>query len=282
MKLSGLLVLAALATPAWGGPREDRLVVELDGDAPFSASELDTALRVRLDSSGEGVRVMAYAHDGAVTIAIGGRTRNVALNGQTGPAAARVVALAAIDLVLPDLASAPVATRDPDTIDDWMVHGITATRREAPPQLTVAVLGGAGMWSGAMASGSVEVSSPIGKGHTVMALELGGGHMFGGGLDLTAGLVRASIGMRRGAIELRGGATLAPITVGDGQGDSTVLFGAGVSARVRVPLFSTTNLVVAGGADAFATRTEYTRIDMPTYSTPWFAPWVAIGVEATP
>jgi hypothetical protein len=41
------------------------------------------------------------------------------------------------------------------------------------------------------------------------------------------------------------------------------------------------DLVLAGGADVFATRTEYARSGMAAGATPWLAPWLAVGVVVT-
>jgi hypothetical protein len=67
--------------------------------------------------------------------------------------------------------------------------------------------------------------------------------------------------------------------VSTGVGDHTVLFGAGASGRLRVPVVAGVRGVLAVGIDAFANRTQYQVLGMPTVATPQLAPWVAAGVE---
>jgi hypothetical protein len=38
-------------------------------------------------------------------------------------------------------------------------------------------------------------------------------------------------------------------------------------------------MIVAGGVDAFATRSEYHADNMPLFATPWIAPWIEAGAE---
>src|SRR5262249_56240929 len=110
---------------------------------------------------------------------------------------------------------------------------------------------------------------------------VGGDALGGGGVQLEGVMVRLGGGYRGDGYELRAGATIAPIDVSDGVGDRTVLVGANASARLRLPLGDRTHLVLAAGADAFATRTEY-RMTTGTTATPWLAPWLATGIEVTP
>lgn len=131
-----------------------------------------------------------------------------------------------------------------------------------------------------MAGASVDVA--VTRGRWLAVVDVGGGELIDGNLKLSNAVLRVGGGVRTGDVELRAGLTLAPIWVGNGAGDSTVLVGAGASARLRVPIASGVRLVVAAGADAFATRTEYALAGMSTIATPWLAPWVAAGFEVTP
>jgi hypothetical protein len=190
----------------------------------------------------------------------------VALRGTTGPDAARLVALAATDLLLDDLvvgAEAPVAP--------------TAAPR---PSVTIGALGGILAWQHPIAGLGVDLAVP--RGTWLLAVEAGGGALLDGPLRLTTGVIRLAVGTRHGAFDLRAGATFMPLTVGDGTGDATVLFGVGTSVRLRASIGIGVHAVVAGGVDLFATRTTYLLDGMPVLTTPWLAPWLAAGLEVTP
>src|SRR5689334_774192 len=96
VSLSAALIVIGLCGIAAAQP-----AVTIDGDAPFSAEELSAALAVRVPD----VRVEISATAGGVIVSIGGSSRVVELGGARGEAAARLVALAASDLVLVDLAT---------------------------------------------------------------------------------------------------------------------------------------------------------------------------------
>ena len=71
---------------------------------------------------------------------------------------------------------------------------------------------------------------------------------------------------------------LAPIIVGDGTGDTTLLAGATASARLHGTIAGPVSAVFAVGADFFATQTQYS-LAMSMVTTPWLAPWASIGLE---
>jgi hypothetical protein len=103
--------------------------------------------------------------------------------------------------------------------------------------------------------------------------------VLGGNVQLVAGVVRVDAGVRASWLELRAGATVMPLVVTTGGGDTTVLVGAGASARVRVPVVEGVHAVIAGGADVFATRTHYQLAGATAFATPSWAPWLALGLE---
>jgi hypothetical protein len=243
---------------------ERAVIADVPATAPFDAPQLAAALRLRLPASGAPIRVRVITTPDGVRIEAGGNVREVALRGNTGPDAARLVALAATDL-LEDLvvaAEAPVAPAAP------------------PPQaVTIGALGGVVVWQYPIAGLGVDLA--VARGAWLLALEAGGG-MLDGPLHLTAGVVRLEAGTRHGGFDLRAGATVMPLTVGDGAGDATVLVGAGASVRLRASIGRGVHAVFAGGIDLFATRTTYVLDGMQVLTTPRIAPWLAAGLEVAP
>lgn len=257
--------------------------VTVEDDVPFVAADLVVALRARVatDVHVGRVAVHALAAD-VVEIDVDGSTRVVALGGRQGAAAARFVALASIDLFAAEPPpEEPAPTPEPAPPPAAPAARVDAPAVAPPPRTptTISALGAAAGWSGVLAGLAVDVVIPR-RGWSVFA-ELEGGAMVTGDLHLEGAIARAGVVARLAALELRAGATVAPILTTDGAGDRTVLVGAGTSARLRVPLDTSLRAVIAAGVDAFATRTAYLRAGMPTVTTPWLAPWLAVGVEAS-
>jgi len=270
-----LLVGMAMMCGAPALAQAERAVfAEVPATAPFDAAQLADALRLRLPGDGAPVRVrvaiIAVASGGAgVRIEARGNAREVALGGLIGAAAARLVALAADDLLLDDLAIEPVAS-----------PGLMPIEPSSRARPTIGVLGGAAAWQSALAGVQIDLALP--RDAWLFAIEAGGATLIDGPLRLTAAVVRLGGGVRFGARELRAGATLAPVIVSEGAGDQTVLLGAGASARLRLPISSSVRVLVATGGDVFATRTTYLRDGMQVMTTPRAAPWLAVGMEVTP
>ncbi|MEO8703165.1 MAG: hypothetical protein ABI867_24175 [Kofleriaceae bacterium] len=254
---------ASLVAVAWsGGPAaaERAISVELTAPAVFDAGELREAMRVRMPADGAAVAIRVTPTPEGVRIETRRKVRMVDVAGLHGTAAARLVALAADDLLLDDLATLPV-TRSHES-------------------LTIGASAGIAGWANVLAGGGVDLAVPLGRG--LLAIELGAGSLTGGPVELTAATARFGPGVRLGIVELRGGVVLAPIFVASGGGDSTVLAGATASIRLRIPVAPRVHAVFAAGADVFATRTEY-RIDgMAALTTPQLAPWLGAGMELSP
>ena len=257
---AGLSILCASSAPARA---ERAIVVELAEPAPFDAAELTAAMRMRLPADGSPVRVRVTRTADGVRIDAAPGSRDISLNGLAGPAAARMVALVASDLLLADLAVAP----------ELVVRA--ESRRRAPLSLGFAATAAA--WDGLLGGGSIDLGMP--RGGYVVAVEVGGAGLAGGPVDLLSGVVRADVGLPIGAFELRAGLTLAPIFVRTGVTDFTVLAGGNASARVRIPVTRASHAVLAIGADVFATRTQYVLGAMQLMSTPRIAPWFTAGME---
>ncbi|MBV8762731.1 MAG: hypothetical protein JO257_35935 [Deltaproteobacteria bacterium] len=246
--LAVLVVLASASAHA-----ERTITVRAEG-APFAATDLASALRVRLPDGAPLAVIVEPAGASRIRVAVGDTTRELDLGDRHGPDAARMVALEIVDLALDDLAVMPPP--------------------EARTRFAIDVLGSATAWTGMLAGGTADLS--IARGSVAFALELAAGERVIGDLHVTSLPVRASIGWRSSWGELRAGAVVAPVVVSDGIGDQTLLAGATASARLHVG-----RVVLAAGTDAFATQTTY-HLRMSTITTPWFAPWVAVGMELVP
>lgn len=237
---------------------ERAIVVDEPANAPFAATELAAAIRVRIASEGAPVRVRVTATTTGVRIETRGERREVDLAGLHGADAARMVALAADDLLVDDLAPPPLP------------HG----HRHQP--LELGVLGAVAGWDGVI--GAVTLDLVVPRDGYAWTVEAGGAAPIDSALAMTAAVVRIGPALRASAFELRAGATIAPLFVASGVGDRTVLLGANASARMRVELASGTWAILALGVDAYATHTQY-QLDTMTIATPWVAPWCAAGLE---
>lgn len=251
------LLVAIAIVGATRSARADRPIVVDAPGAPFAAGELADAIRVRVPIDGAAVQVRVEPIDGGVRVEARGGVRDVELGGLRGPAAARLVALATDDLLLDDLATPPAQPR--------------ATPRE------IGLSGGLAGWGQPLGHVTVDVSLP--RGAWLAAIEVGGGELIGGAARVLTSVIRLDAGVRAGNVELRGGATAMPMWVTSGAGDRTILVGGGASLRLRLPITGTSTAVLAGGADAFATRSHYQLAGMTALVTPWLAPWLACGVE---
>jgi len=237
-------------------------VVELAGPQAFDAGELTDAVRVRVAPDGGRIQLRVTRSADGVLVQARGATRAVVLGDRHGADAARLVALAASDLLFDDLARSPIV-------------------EPRVPGFTLAALGTVAAWdSGSLAVATIDLTLP--RGAWLATASLGAGQLIGASVHASEGIVRLGGGRRIGWLDLTAGVTLVPISVNDGVGDRTVLVGGGLAARLRVPLADSVWLVIAAGADAFATRSEYTSNGVGLGSTPWLAPWIALGVEVAP
>jgi hypothetical protein len=251
-------IMMLLPATAWA---ERAIDAEVDATAPFDAPALTSALRARLPD-GDAVQLRVFTTFDGVRIETRGTTRDVALRGLAGDAAARLVALATADLLV-------------DAVDLEPPPLMVARR---PP--TIGVLGTAAAWGQTFGGLGLDVALP--RGSYLITIEAGAGTLVDGPIRLTAGMLRAGLGVRRGLFEARLTALAAPMMVSNGDGDATILGGGGASGRIRLPLGSGLHAILAAGVDAFATRTTYVVDGMTALTTPRIAPWGAIGLEVAP
>lgn len=235
-----------------------RAIVVEARQAPFAAGELEAAIRMRVARDGAPLHVRVVATERGVRIEVRDSVREVELGGRRGAEAARLVALAADDLMLDDLAAAPAVE----------------PKRDA---LRVGLLGSVAAWDSALPGLALDVAVP--RGRWLAAVELGGARLAGSDVAAAAAVIRASAGLDGRWYELRAGITLAPLFVTTGVGDQTVLVGAGASGRLFAPLGDGVRGVLAAGVDVFATRTEYRLNGMTALTTPRSSPYLAAGVE---
>jgi hypothetical protein len=274
----GLAVLCVARDAA----AERAIVVDLV-EAPFAASELATAIRVRVPVDGPRIQIRVTTTTRGVQIEAAGGVREIALLGLRGTAAARLVALAANDLLPGERPDDLPDDRPDDLAITTTLAPATAGARTAPgariarSAWTLGALGAVASWGEPL--GNLALDATRSRDRWLVALEVGGGQLVGSSVDLTMALARVSAGWHAGVIEARIGLTVAPVTVSNGTGDQTVLFGAHGSLRARLPLAGTLRAILAVGGDVFATRTSYRIASMTALTTPRFAPWLAAGVE---
>jgi hypothetical protein len=252
-----LLVVLMIVCAARQAAAERAIVVEAS-EVPFAPRELEAAIRMRVAQDGAPLHVRVVPTARGVEIEVRGGVRDVDLAGLHGTEAARLVALAADDLMLDDLAATPAP-------------------QPARETLRTGLLGSVAAWDSALPGLAVDITVP--RNGWLAALDVGGARLAGGDVAVTAAVIRASAGIGGRYYELRGGLTLVPVLVTSGVGDQTVLVGAGASGRVFAPLGGGLRGVLAAGVDVFATRTEYRENGMTALTTPRSSPWLAAGVE---
>lgn len=251
---------------------ERAIEIELTPPVPFLVDELAEAIRLRLAPTGPGVHLRVTGTSAGVRVDVAAVSRDVHLGGLGGAAAARLVALAASDLLLDDLASEPELVLRAPTAPRPASEGARDPRR-----VSLGLVGMVAAWSDPLAGAAAEVV--IGRRRYATTIELAGGSLVSGDVRALAALARLDLGVRFWLVELRGGISVAPIMVSTGAGDRTVLVGGNASVRLRAPMWGAARGVLAVGADVFATRTTYFVDGMVVMATPRAAPWLAAGVE---
>lgn len=242
----------------------------------FAHSELAEALTLRGIDANEVVVVVDDA--GRIEIRIRGKRRVIDLEGRQGMAAARLVALAAGDLSREG--SMPEMTQ----VERTAVEPVVAVHRSpgiglgfsAMPTLTMLLENHRPLF-GAQAGASVSLGGP-------WRITVDAGYASGRvedtavGATLTAIPFRAALGWRRGAFQLRAGATAVPYSVATTPGDSGTLVGATAVASVHGHIGRGFRFIIELGADAYANRVVYMAGNDRVFGLARVAPWLGAGL----
>jgi hypothetical protein len=252
-----------VAVVLWGTPAfADRAIdVKIEAVSPFDEAQLAAAIRLRLPVDGPKITVRVVRTASGLQVETERGVRDVAIAGLDGVEAARLVALAIDDLTLDDGLALPAVRR-------------TRAPLGAP---TVSALGAIGDRERPLDGALVTLAYP--RRGWVLGFDAGLASPASEMLTITTATLRATAGVRLGWLELRAGATLMPLRVIGGVGDTTVLLGAGLGARLRIPVTSTMRAVLAGGVDAFANPTRYQIDGDDVFATGSLVPWLGVGVE---
>ena len=272
-----LAVLAGASTAA-----ADPLAITMTGELPFSHDQLAAALsaRVKLATVANARRIEAHITGDAseVRIAVGGRTRAVALAGASGADAARLVAFSILD-VAGDQLDPPRGTADaPPAIREVS----PATPSPGGEPWTCALWAIAGTHD----AGALEVAVPVAGrvrivGSAGVALATTDRAM-GREAEIRSFPARLEVATRLGALELRAGAVATVERAAAARSSLDVLAGAGGGVVYRIPLTGGFALLAGGGGDVFANRLEYRVGGVPVATTGRLAWWAgaALAKEA--
>jgi hypothetical protein len=267
MQLSGAIALALAASVSPGGAEEPivPVQVEISGVVKFSAEELVRALRPRLPPDAPAGTLSVTARpDGMIELSWQSRKRVVDLSEDSGPAAARVAALLAADLL-------PLGPPAPPAVE-----------RVASPTIApdlpgfVSLAAGYGLWSG-------DGHGPLLHGPTValgldrkrLRLRVEGGRLTGQpqpSLAMTAWPLRFSAGLGTASLALLGALVMVPYELEGAWNLTRTLTGAGVGLESRFPIAS--GVVVCGNAgfDVFVgKRLQVVAGGRSLFDSPWWA-----------
>jgi hypothetical protein len=262
-------------------PDESAFQVVCEGALPFSRSELEGALRHRWRLLGRPLErpiLVREIGDGAVSIDVGAVRREVGLQGQSGEAAARVVALLAVDL----LAGSAAQTDPPaDAI-------FAAGQGPEPPSTTGRYSVSAQLLVPFVANGLTPSPEPtVGlqrrlSSHASVGMSAGFTWLGAGtglsALRLREVPVRAGVGYAGAWFDLRLSGVLRPYFLTGPETKQGVQWGAGVSATAYYRLTTDFALAVSGGLDALVNRTEFRVENQSVLATHWLIPWFGAGL----
>jgi hypothetical protein len=275
------VLVAAVLVLSSPAPDETPFQVVCEGALPFSRRELEGALWPRWRLLGRPLErpILVREHgDGRVTIDVGAGRREVGLQGQSGEAAARVVALLAVDL----LAESAAAERGPPQVQAVREvspgPGTTPSRYTASAQLLVPFV--ANRWTPGLEptlglERRVLSRASVGVSAGFTSLEAGTG---ASSLRLREIPVRAGVGYGGSWFEARLSGVLRPYFVTGLGAHQGVQWGAGVSATAYHQLTTHLALAVSGGLDALQNRSEFRVETQSVLSTQWLVPWFGAGL----
>ena len=296
------LALAALGRTAAGQELPAPITMVDPGTAPFSSAELGQALLARLfpgeDAGPPPVRI-APAGEGAVTGAVGDRSRMVTLGDRTGPAAARIVALVIAELMSDAAESDPKrdadATRPPGAVVPGVSNAEPAAVVAAPaltppgsaPPLRLTITAGVakGMGSEELMAGTLDadLAVPL-AGRLRLAPSAGLVYMptrnagSWNEVSFSSAVARVLGGGSFGLVDLYVGPFAARYSIGGANEHAGVLFGAEVLARLAAPLSRRTRLVVATRGHAYGNRVRAVWADGNGYATPRLELTIGVGL----
>jgi hypothetical protein len=250
------------------------LGLRVSGPLPFSQAELHEALALRVRAA-VPVEVVA-GPAGEAIVRVGDKERTVDLGDSHGPAAARRVALAVADLAtdvdpLPAPAIRSAALPRDSTTRLALLAGPAAgsnldgVRFQAALDGRLRLLRGLGLFASAGYSPGPDAT------------------IDGIAVSLRSVPLRLGLGWQAGAFELRVGAVATPYWL-DGMmtSRSGVVAGGGLAALYAIDLAPNLDLVLAGGADAFANRDDFTIHGTSAVATSRVATWAALGLGWRP
>jgi hypothetical protein len=277
-----LVIVAALARASYGDP----LAVETVGELPFSKAELGAALSLRAAlataTSPRRVEARVVGEGNTIRIEVTGRAREVALDGQRGVDAARLVAFAILDLAGTDLD--PPEGRVPAEAATPALEHVAVPRPTTrdPSGWSIAVWAVGGTRTEAM----LESEAPLTQ-HVRLAAAVGGSpgatHQ---SVTLRSFPVRLSLAVRVPAtpIELRAGTIALVEHAAADRAATDVNLGASAAVIWHARTRSGFALLIGAGGDAFATALAYQVNGMPIITTDRYAWWAgaALGWEPAP
>lgn len=248
--IATLMILSAAlaeAPPAADGP----VRIEIDGAAGFTASELEQALMARLSASAPKgtLRVVAHA-DGSIELSWQSRRRVVNLGGDSGPAAARIAALLAADLLQPfglPISLAPSPTSAP------LPAGPTSMA-ESRLQLAASYQVWTGAWAGPLLQGA-ELAAQLDRDR--LRLRASAGYLSGEGNSieaLTAWPLRLGAGLGATFGALLGNVVMVPYRMEGLVHVTRALVGLGLQAQARIPLAAGLAAEASAGYEVYVNR----------------------------
>ena len=251
----------AAQTVATGTP----VRVELDGTPAFTAEELIKALTARLPAAApEGTLRVVVRPDGSMELSWQSRRRVVDLGGDTGPAAARVTALLAADLLLP--LGLPTYSLDS--------QGASAHPPSVATENSLRLAADYQLWSGALAGPllhGVELAAGLDRRH--LRLRASAGHVSGEGnsmVDLTAWPLRLGVGAGVTFGALLGNLVMVPYQMDGLVHVTRALVGLGIEAQAHIPLMTGFSAEIGAGFEVYVNRRaevwagSYQMFAMPT------------------
>jgi hypothetical protein len=267
--------LACFASAASADP----LAITTSGELPFSHDELATALsaRVQLATAASSRHIEARVSGDAreVRIEMGDRTRAVALAGEHGADAARLIAMSILDVAGDQLdppggtAEAPLEARavvapaavarpgEPWTVALWATAGsqqLAALELDAPVAGRVRVLGSVGA---GLATTTGTMSRTI---------------------DVRAFPARLELATRVQGFELRAGAVAMIEHASAARSSTDALAGGGAGVVYRLPIAGGVALLAGGGAAVLANAIEYRVGGVTVSTTDRFAWWAGAAL----